>query len=425
MTDFMKTIYHRFLFLLIISSLATIGSGQCDQSYDWAVWSDFSGNSANGTITQSNQTIAVEMVANYEFDATPGIFNYSTFNGFNNNIPNITVPRTTWTAGAGGETTMCFSETVINPVLLLSSIGSPGTPVTLELSIPYISIYDGGGMTFVNETTILGEEGYTVLLFPGNFECITIFSTTPEYYTNLTWGLNPPLFPVSIVGDLMACDSVSLMASGGDFYEWSGGDAPNLASNTFLETGNYFLTVTDEDGCTVVTSVSIEVDMTCYDCAGTLYGSAVIDICGECLEPTDPNFNQTCPDCNGTPNGTAIIDDCGECHEPTDSDFNNCLDCAGIPFGGSVIDDCGVCLEPIAPDFNNCFDCSGVPFGTAVIDYCGVCNEPDDPNFNQSCDDENQVYIPNVFSPDYDGINPLADCRNPDLTEAQHMNNCT
>ena len=130
-------------------------------------------------------------------------------------------------------------------------------------------------------------------------------------------------------------------------------------------------------------------NQSCLDCAGTINGTAIIDECGVCLEPTDPNFNQACADCNGTPNGTAIIDECGICLEPTDPNFNQaCADCAGTPNGTAIIDECGICLEPTDPNFNQaCADCTGTPNGTAVIDECGICLEPTDPNFNQACAD--------------------------------------
>ena len=142
-------------------------------------------------------------------------------------------------------------------------------------------------------------------------------------------------------------------------------------------------------------------NQSCVDCAGILNGTAVIDECGECLEPTDPNFNQSCADCAGIPNGTAVIDECGECLEPTDPNFNqSCADCAGIPNGTAVIDECGDCLEPTDPNFNQaCADCAGTPNGTAVIDECGECLEPADPNFNRSCAEESVIFVPNAFYP--------------------------
>lgn len=143
------------------------------------------------------------------------------------------------------------------------------------------------------------------------------------------------------------------------------------------------------------------------DCTGTPHGIAVTDDCGLCLEPTDPNFNQSCDDCAGNLNGLAIVDDCGQCLDPTDLNFNqSCVDCAGTPNGLAIVDDCEQCLEPVDPNFNqSCVDCVGTPNGLAVVDECGECLEPADPNFSQSCDKETEVYIPNSFSPNNDGLN--------------------
>ncbi len=254
---------HTLLFRCLLSALilaqAIAVNSQCNQNYDWAVWTGFTGMEATGTISTPNGPISVSMTTNYTFDSTPGIFNYGVFSGFNDPPPNGTVPRTTWAAGPGGETTMCFSETVTNPVLLISSLGNGGTPVTLQFSLPYQVVFDGGGMTWVNSTTVIGQEGYCILVFPGDFDCVTIYSSTPEYYTNITWGINPPLFEVDIEGDTVACVSTTLTASGGLTYSWNGGQNPNSPSNTFTQTGLYGLTVTDAAGCTVVTSVNVTI----------------------------------------------------------------------------------------------------------------------------------------------------------------------
>jgi len=242
--------------LLLLPALA---AAQCNQNLSWAVWNSFTGMEATGTVQVNNQTINVTMTANYTFDSTPGIYNYGVFAGFNPPPPNATVPRTTWAAGSGGETTMCFSQQVENPVLLLSSVGSPGISVTLEFSLPYVVLFDGGGMNFVNNTSLIGTEGYAIIMFPGDFTCVTIYSSTPENYTNITWGLNPPSFEAEIEGDTIACGSTTLTASGGTDYEWSGGQTPNSPSNTFTQTGTYFVTVTDAQGCTSVKAANVTI----------------------------------------------------------------------------------------------------------------------------------------------------------------------
>ena len=246
------------LFACLFLSNSNI-NGQCNQNYDWAVWSNFTGNNAIGTINYNGVPISVNMSANYAFNSTPSIFNYPKFNGFSSVVPNTTVPRTEWTAGVGGVTTMCFSQTVTNPVLLLASLGNPSTAVTLTFSKNYVVVYDGGAMTYVDDTTITGQEGFAIIMFPGNFDCVSVYSSTPEYYTNITWGLNPPLFSVGVTGNTPSCDSVTLTASGGATYQWNGGLTPNSATNTFLSSGTYFLTVTDTMNCTVTTSETVTI----------------------------------------------------------------------------------------------------------------------------------------------------------------------
>ncbi len=245
--------------MTLAALMACTGLAQCDQNYDWAVWDGFTGNSSTGTVTTDMGTVSVTMTANYDFSYTPDIYGFGNFSGFAGYPPNATVPQTTWAVGANGETTMCFSGTVTNPVLLIASLGNDNEIVTLEFSTVYSTLYDGGGMTYPNDTTIVGQEGYTVLVFPGEFDCVTIYSSAPEFYTNITWGLNPPLFEVTVTEVSSMCGSVTYTASGGTSYAWSGGTDPDSPTNTFTTSGTYVLTVTDDLGCTVVTSVPVDV----------------------------------------------------------------------------------------------------------------------------------------------------------------------
>ncbi len=55
------------------------------------------------------------------------------------------------------------------------------------------------------------------------------------------------------------CGSVSLTATGGSTYAWSGGSSPNTASNAFTASGTYTVTVTNSNGCQGTASKSIVV----------------------------------------------------------------------------------------------------------------------------------------------------------------------
>ena len=144
----------------------------------------------------------------------------------------------------------------------------------------------------------------------------------------------------------------------------------------------------------------------CADCLGIPDGLAILDECGDCYLPDDPLFNQACTDCMGVVNGTAIIDECGDCYQPDDPAIDQaCIDCLGTPNGQAIIDECGDCYLPDDPDFNQaCADCEGTPNGMAVLDTCGICLNLDNVLFNLSCY-ECDIYIPNVFSPDENGNN--------------------
>ncbi len=176
------------------------------------------------------------------------------------------------------------------------------------------------------------------------------------------------------------------------------------------------------------------------DCRGVADGTAMLDACGVCLEPDDPDFNQSCADCAGVPNGLSVIDSCGMCLLPSSPDFNaactdctgtlfgtsvidgcglcllrddplfnqTCVDCQGTPGGPARVDSCGVCLLPSDREFNrSCADCAGTPNGPAIFDLCGFCLEPTDSTFNQRCANELPLFVPTAFSPNDDGVNDV------------------
>ncbi len=252
----------RFLIILSLVLSGHRSMGQCH--YVWAQWNDQGmTDTAVASLVINGSTINMTMTANYNFDFTPSIFNYGIFTPYPDLPPNTTSPRTTWSVGLGGHTTMCFSQPVVNPVLLLASIGRQFTSITMSFSLPYNVLYDGGGNTFVNNTTITGEEGYCIIEFPGTFSCVTIFSASAEYYTNLTWGMKNPLTAGFTYSTQCQNNSVSFSSATSTInapgtiiaYQWDFGDGNTSTlqhpSHTYASLGNYnvSLVVTSDNLC--------------------------------------------------------------------------------------------------------------------------------------------------------------------------------
>ena len=240
--------------------LSTVEFFDACNDVNWATWHSFNGNSAVGTINNSGDIVNVKMTSNFNFGSTPQIYNHSKFSSYPATIPNATVPQTTWSKGTGGTTTICFSKTVTNPVLLIASLGA-SLPIssTLSFSKPYVVLFDGGNMQFHNSTSLTGTEGYAIIMFPGDFDCVTINSTTEEFYTNITWGIRPPPFNISI-SETKTCGNVQLTASGGVSYLWNGGSNPTSATNNFTTSGTYIVTVTNSTGCKTSASKEVTID---------------------------------------------------------------------------------------------------------------------------------------------------------------------
>ena len=175
----------------------------CDK-IDWAVWQTVSGKKARGTINDKGKKIGLTIYSNFNFSFANDIWGYNRFNRYASPMPNTIVPTFTWTRNPGGKITMCFSETVKDPVLMIATLGRTNASdhVTLRFSKPYTLIYDGGGMEYKSSTSMKGMEGYAVVRFKGDFTCVTIVASNYEEYTHFTWGLpaceevKPPAKPI-------------------------------------------------------------------------------------------------------------------------------------------------------------------------------------------------------------------------------------
>jgi|GEM_PF-1213967 len=173
-------------------TLTSASSAPGCKEIDWAVWDSFKENSAIGTINNNGSNISVILNANFSVESASQIERYDVFKRYKAPVLNTAVPRTSWSKEAGGKITICFSQTVKEPVLLLASLGNYKDRIktTISFSEPYVMLYNGGGMIFDNSNTVTGREGYAIIKFPGDIKCITINSSSYENFTDFTWGIS-------------------------------------------------------------------------------------------------------------------------------------------------------------------------------------------------------------------------------------------
>jgi hypothetical protein len=111
------------------------------------------------------------------------------------------------------------------------------------------------GLTWQTQTTFSVPAGtYSVQGKPGN----NIAGCAISDIGNIT--LVAPPSPTAVInGTITAFDSVTLTASGGISYQWSGGNSVTTAQNTFTASGNYSVTVTNADGCTDIANTIVTI----------------------------------------------------------------------------------------------------------------------------------------------------------------------
>lgn len=233
---------------------------------DWATWNNINGSYADAKINTPNGQVTVTMATSSNMGESNDIYDYPKFAASTQGVPNSRVPKMIWGTGNQARTDVCFSRKVSNPVMVIASLGSSfnNNHTSLNFSEPYIVLYDGGGMTYDHANKLTGFEGFAIILFPGEHDCIAITSDNEEYYSNVTWGLSPVTSPVSIDVPYSACGTATLQAVGGDgvSYKWyGGGEAPNAASNRVYQSGNYMVAVTDANGCTNYAKRSLAISL--------------------------------------------------------------------------------------------------------------------------------------------------------------------
>ena len=195
--------------------------------------------------------------------------------------PNATTLNATYTPPSTYTGTVTLTLTAPS-----SSCGSSTASKTLNVNAPasatisYPSASICSSITTVQNATIIGTTGGTFSASPAGLSinattgAITASSSTIGNYTvtytisgngcsTFTTTTNVTILQtptINVSGNLTACNSTTLSASGGSDYLWSGGNATTSAINTFSSSGTYTLTITASNGCTSTNSYNIVIN---------------------------------------------------------------------------------------------------------------------------------------------------------------------
>lgn len=224
---------------------------------------------------------------------------------------------------ANGTTTT--AEAIVNILPLPATPTFSGSTTACDV----VSFTAAGGLSYVwsngenAATATFNSSGtYTVTITDAN-GCTT---TASQVVT-----VNKATATISGAAD--GCDVVTLTATGGNLYVWTGGATG--ATATFDEAGNYSVTATDANGCTAIanhTIFNVARSKTYYmDADGDGYGNAENPIqactplpgylllgldCDDSNPLINPGATETCDDIDNNCNGILIEENCPGSNAP-------------------------------------------------------------------------------------------------------------
>lgn len=227
-------------------------NSQCDTSIlNWLNVTSVTPGLAQGTLPSGITFNATHSGGG--LSTTPSMFSGATFP----TSYSVPIAATTIRNDLAGTFNFCFSQPVINPQIAFASIGQAALPITITTSVPYQILWTGINMTYVNSTTLIGAEGFTIIRFPGTHTCISFDYNNNETYINLAFGVmdtdcqNQPICPG---------EQVELIGNGATSYTWNTGATTTTISPTPSITTTYSLTGTNADGCANTATTSVVVN---------------------------------------------------------------------------------------------------------------------------------------------------------------------
>ncbi len=232
----------------------------CDSTkLNWASWSSVNSTTGTGIISSDLNVTVTKPTGG--LSTTGGMFNGGVF------PPQYNVPvnNTAIRNDLAGLFTFCYNQPVVNPQIALSSIGNGGNSVQINTSVPYAVIWLGQGMSYPNDTTFVGTEGYTIIQFPGIHTCISFDYLQSETYCNLAFGSLDTNCQALAPPPKCAGGSDTLTASGALTYSWSPAAGLDTTSGAVVVatptvTTTYYVTGYDANNCSDTDSITIVIN---------------------------------------------------------------------------------------------------------------------------------------------------------------------
>ncbi len=153
-----------------------------------------------------------------------------------------------------GCTDMATASVTVNPnptAAVNDAVVCDGAPATLTAS---------GGTSYLWDN---GETTESIMLAPSSNESYTVTVTDDNGCTDMaTATVTVNLNPAASVNDAVVCsgESATLTASGGTSYVWESGETTASITLDPAVAGSYTVTVTDDNGCSDMTTATITVN---------------------------------------------------------------------------------------------------------------------------------------------------------------------
>jgi subtilisin family serine protease len=297
------------------------------------------------------------------------------------------------------STNFCVSSS--NP--LVASISSSGDATCNGGSDGSATVSASGGATPYSYSWSNGASGATASGLAAGTYTVTVTDNNSNQATANVTISQPTLLVASTSGTDTDCNggatgSATASASGGATpysYAWSNGTATATANS--LGAGSYSVTVTDNNGCTDVSFVTIN-NMPDSDNDG------VCDAEDQCPGSDDALIGTSCDDGNACTTGDVYDANCGCSGTLIDSDNDGVCDaddqCPGSDDAliGTSCDDGNACTTGDVYDAN--CGCSGTyqdSDNDGVCDAEDQCPGSDDALIGTSCDDGNACTTGDVY----------------------------